>query len=154
MSKNRDALIRDNGLNIKLLIDNKVKINVAPEEDLIDVVERRTIDARGRYIVEEISIILVCEASWHADEIAFIEAFETRVHDELRGYRVQLSGPERTWAVLMGEELSSYNGIEYVTVGFVDDEGDVLQNLRFILVKEPAEMARLRKLLLRFYELA
>ena len=63
--------------------------------------------------------------------------------DKYQGYRAQLPGRKRQFVVLQGEEPGSFHGVEYVTVGFLDHDGDVLPFPRCILVKEVSEMARL-----------
>lgn len=76
-------LICKDGLNIQLLKDHAVEIS-QPTKELVTKAEREFRDDAGNSVVEETTVIVLCEQDYRRGDINYTEAIETRVHGELR----------------------------------------------------------------------
>lgn len=76
-------LICKNGLNIQMLKDHAVEIS-HPKKELVTKGERESRDDAGNSVVEETTVIVLCEQAYRRGDIDYTEAIETRVHGELR----------------------------------------------------------------------
>lgn len=139
------------------------------EEDIFTAEEREIkTKTNGKKSYYEKEVSLVHEWSYKRSKLVKFAAYEYKAHglhrvrnvyfdylirlevatDFSKDYRFQLPGPERQWVVLSGNSVSIHRSVEYTTVGPLECNDDVStrHDLRFIVLRDPVEMAALRKL--------